>query len=128
MNYDEYDLIPLQNINNMRLSEEMEEFMALYSMRGLINFEKNKFIGFLTPMPAVIEENEFVKHSLIESKNEHKFEYIKEKYDDLKINKTINRIEKNNPEIIKFLLSTGLPYRQSIKIVEKIVKLAMLYR
>lgn len=128
MNYDEYDLIPLQSINNIKLSEEMEEFMALYSMRGLINFERSKFIGFLTPMPAVIEENEFVKHNLIESENEHKFDCINKKYDDFKINKTVNRIEKNNPEIIRFLLSTGISYKQSKNVIEKILKLAVLYK
>ncbi|MGL4731033.1 MAG: hypothetical protein ACRCW0_05570 [Clostridium sp.] len=126
MNYEGYELVPLRDINNIKLSEEMEEFMALYSMRGLISMQRNDFMGFLTPMPAIVENDDFITYDFIEESEEHKKNECNDNYKALE--KIANRIERNNPEIFDFLESTGTTYLGGRNLIKKIIRLSMMYR
>lgn len=137
----EYEFVPIEPMNSRNMSKEMEEFIAMYCMMGIMPMQRGNPMGFITPMPWIMDEedNEFKvfdeEEDLRGSANED-LELLDNDiktaqgypgYNYLKVDRIVNRIERNNPGIFRFLESKGIPYMRARNFVRRIVRLTLMY-
>ncbi len=153
--YEEYEFVPMAPMDNASIPEEMKEFMSMCCMMGmmpmnnLINpMERSFSLGGITPFmgkaTSVIEDQSMWKedniythvNAMIEERDSNceerrslpkykGLEYYNSNYS--RLDRIVEKIEKNNPGIYRFLEMNGIKYERARKLVRRIARLSLMY-
>ena len=58
MKFKNMNLFPIEPMNGIDMSKEMEDFIAMYCMMGIMPMHRNNPLGFITPMPWLMDEED----------------------------------------------------------------------
>jgi hypothetical protein len=151
--YEEYEFVPLAPMNSEEIPQEMKDFMSMCCMMGMMpmnnimspieninlfeeinnheshikkaSFNSERISEFNDEFGSkgnMREEEEFfLRLGKVDSQRDH------EEYNHARIDKIVNKIEKNNPEILEFFKRNEIDYQRGKKLLRRIARLTLLY-
>lgn len=147
--YEEYEFVPLAPMNSEEIPQEMKDFMAMCCMMGMMpmnnlmspieninlfeginnheshikkaSFNSERISEFNDEFGSKDNMREEARLGKLDSQRDH------EEYNYARIDKIVNKIEKNNPEILEFFKRNGIDYQRGRKLLRRIARLTLLY-
>lgn len=147
--YEEYEFVPLAPMNSEEIPQEMKDFMSMCCMMGMmpmnnlmspieninlfeginnheshikkVNFNSERISEFNDEFGSKDNMREEARLGKLDSQRDH------EEYNYARIDKIVNKIEKNNPEILEFFKRNGIDYQRGRKLLRRIARLTLLY-